>query len=283
VELGVSVPTISGQVSELEDDIGQPLFRRQGRGRQLSDTGQLVFDYAERIFGLGKDLTDALLRRPGGLPGRLVVGIADAVPKLVARSVIEPALKLSYPMRLVCRQDKHDRLVAELAAYELDVVISDQPAGTGARATTGTALRAFNHMLGECGISMLAPPALARRLKDDFPRSLDGVPMYMPTVNTPLRAQIDAWLDSIPARPVIEAEFEDSAMLKTFGQLGHGVFPVATVIETEACRQYHVTPVGRVKTVRERFYALTVQRRIIHPAVALICGAARHQMFAGAT
>ncbi len=272
-ELRLAQPTISGQIRALEDSLGEKLFRRVGRRLVLTEMGHTVFRYADEIFSLGRELLDAVKGRPTGRPIRLLVGVADAVPKLIAHRLLEPALRLPEAIRIVCREDKPERLFAALSVHALDLVLSDAPIGPGIN------VRAFNHLLGECGVTFFGSARLAAAHRRGFPRSLDGAPVLLPAENTTLRRSLDQWFDAQGVRPVVTSEFEDSALLKVFGQAGVGLFAAPSVIEAEVCRQYGVRVVGRVASVRERFYAISVERRLKHPAVVAISEAARGKLF----
>lgn len=271
--LHLSQPTISAQIRALEKALKVKLFERRGRGLAMTETGRLVYRYADEIFGVGRELQDTLKGRKVGLPLRLAVGIVDAMPKRVAYHLLEPALRLAEPVRLSCSEGKPEALLGELALQNLELVLSDAPLGVGAK------VRAYSHQLGECGVSILGTLDLAEAYRDPFPASLDGAPMLLPTDNTTLRRSLDHWLDARGIRPVVVGEFEDSALLKAFGQAGVGLFPVPSVIEEEVQRQYGVEFVGRLEAVRERFYVITAERRLKHPAVVAISEAARHEFF----
>ena len=272
-ELRLAQPTVSGQLRILEDNLGEQLFRREGRQMVLTDIGRVVFRYADEIFGIGRDLLDTLKRRPIGRPTTLHVGVSDAVPKLIAFRLLEPALKLADPVRIVCREDRYDRLLGDLATHELDLVVADAPIGPASR------VKAFNHLLGECGITFFGVPALAAAHRRRFPRSLDGAPMVLPVEHTALRRMLDHWFASQGIRPEVRSEFEDSALLKVFGQAGVGIFAAPTAIELEVRRQYGVRIVGRTDAVRERFYVISTERRLQNPAVVAISESARHTLF----
>lgn len=272
-ELRLAQSTVSGQIRSLEQSLGEKLFARSGRRLVLTEMGRVVFRYADEIFSLGRELRDAVKGRPVGRPLNLVVGVADVVPKLVARRLLEPALKLSEPIRLVCREDKPERLLAQLAVHDLDVVLSDGPVAPS------ISVRAFSHLLGDCGVVFFAKPELAAAHKRSFPRSLDGAPMLLPTENTALRRSLDQWFATRGLRPKIVGEFEDSALLKVFGQTGLGIFPAPSVIADEVQRQYQVRAVGTLDEVRERYYAISVERKLKHPAVVAICEEARQKLF----
>ncbi len=269
MQLRLAQPTISGQIRALEESLGEKLFQRLGRRLILTEVGRIAFRYANEIFSLGSEFHEVLKGRPTGRPLRLRVGVADAVPKLVAYRLLEPALHLSEPVQIICREDKPDRLLAELAIHSLDVVLSDAPIGPTIR------VRAFNHLLGEYGISFFATPLLARKCRKGFPKSLNGIPLLLPTENTALRHSIDQWLVANEIRPLVAGEFEDSALLSVFGQTGMGIFTAPSIIESEVQRQYQVQVVGRVNGIREKFYAISVERKLKHPAVLAILEAAR--------
>ena len=272
-ELRLAQSTVSTQLRTLEEVLGEKLFARTGRRLVLTDVGRLVFRYADEIFGLGRELLETVKGRPTGQPMRLTVGIADAVPKLIAYRLLRPALTGAEPVRIICREDKPDRLLAQLAVHGLDLVLSDAPIGPT------TKVRAFNHLLGECGVTFFATPALARTCRRGFPRSLGGAPMLLPTDNTALRRSLDDWFESEDIRPRVASEFEDSALLMAFGQAGMGLFPAPSAIERQVRSQYGVVVVGRLDTVRERFYAISGERRLKHPAVVAISEAARQRVF----
>ncbi|TMB59558.1 MAG: transcriptional activator NhaR [Deltaproteobacteria bacterium] len=272
-ELRLAQSTVSTQLRTLEEVLGEKLFARTGRRLVLTDVGRLVFRYADEIFGLGRELLETVKGRPTGQPMRLTVGIADAVPKLIAYRLLGPALTGAEPVRIICREDKPDRLLAQLAVHGLDLVLSDAPIGPT------TKVRAFNHLLGECGVTFFAAPALARTCRRGFPRSLGGAPMLLPTDNTALRRSLDDWFESEDIRPRVASEFEDSALLMAFGQAGMGLFPAPSAIERQVRSQYGVVVVGRLDTVRERFYAISGERRLKHPAVVAISEAARQRVF----
>jgi LysR family transcriptional activator of nhaA len=272
-QLHLTQPTISGQLRCLEETLGAKLFVRAGRNLALTDTGRLVFRYADEIFTLGRELQDTLLGRPAGRPLRLIVGIADTLPKLVAYRLIEPALGLPEPVQVVCEQGKPEQLLAQLALHTLDVVLTDGPVGAG------TGIRAFSHLLGECGVSFFGTARLASVYRRGFPRSLDGAPMLLPAENTVMRRSLEQWFDATGIRPLVRGEFADPALLKIFGQNGAGVFAVRSALEEETQRQHKVRLLGRVESIRERFYAISLERKLKHPAVVAITEAARRQVF----
>lgn len=275
--LRLSPSTVSGQLRLLEAQVGEPLFTRAGRGLALTEVGRLVLRHADEIFSSGRALQEALRGRPAGRPAVLQVGVADVVPKLVSQRLLAPALALPQPYRLVCREDRYDRLVADLATHDLDVVIGDAPV------SPSLPVRAFNHLLGECGVEFFAAPRLAKDLWGGFPASLDGRPVLLPTRGSTLRQALDEWFSGLGIRPRVVAEIEDSALLKAFGQAGAGAFPAAAAVSQEVQRQHRVRSIGRVESIRERFYAVTIERRLSHPAVLAISASARAGVFGAVT
>lgn len=271
--LHTSPSSISSQIKQLERSLGGPLLRRTGRRVEPTELGRLVLGYADEIFGLGRELVDvAAGRAPERTPG-LRIGVADVVPKLVARALIAPALKLPDPVPISVREDRPSELFSELAAHELDVVLSDEPLPDGAR------LKAFSHLLGESPITLLAERRLAAKLRARFPSSLDGAPILLPSPHTSLRRALDAWFDQRGFHPRVVGEFDDSALLKAFGQDGHGVFAVPSVIEEVVREQHDVRVMGRLPDVVERFYAISPERRIRHSGVLAITRRARDGLF----
>lgn len=272
--LRLSHPTLSAQIHALEDRLGEKLFTRAGRRLALTEMGRVVFRYADDIFTLGREMLDAVKDRSTGQPLRLDVGVVDVVPKLVVRRLLQPAQDLPVPVRLVCREGPLDRLLADLAVHSLDVVISDAPLPAGG------SVRAFHHLLGDTGVSFFGVKALAEPNRRDFPRSLHGAPMLLPLEHLALRRSLNPWFARHGIRPRIVAEFEDNALLEQFGADGAGIFAGPSVVEREIAARYGVRMLGRVDEVRERFYAITVQRRLQHPAVVAITDGARQSLFA---
>ena len=272
-ELHLTQPAVSAQIRMLERAFGEKLFVKRGRNLALTDVGRLVYRYADEIFLLGREMQETLAGRPSGRPQRLVVGVCDQVPKLIAFRLLEPVLRQGDAVHLVLRDDKPERLFADLAIHSLDLVISDTPVGASAK------VRAFNHLLGETDVTIYGAPALAAHYRKRFPESLAGAPFLLPTEGTTLHRSLAAWFDSIGVRPNIVAEIDDSAVLKVFGQGGIGLFASPTAIEADVMQQYGVKPVGRVESVRERFYAVSIERRITHPIVKEISSEARAKLF----
>jgi LysR family transcriptional activator of nhaA len=263
-ELRLAPSTISAQVHRLEQTLAEELLRKSGRRLALTEMGRLVYGYADEIFSTGREMLEAVRGRPTGRPMRLVVGVADVVPKLVAQRLIEPALRLAEPVQVVCREASPEQLLDALARHTVDLLVTDAPVGPEVK------VRAFNHLLGESGVSFVAAPRLARACRRGFPRSLDGRPMLMPTENMAIRRSLDQWLEERSIRPRVVGEFEDGALLGEFGTAGHGVFVTPTMVEKPMLRAHRVRVVGRTAAVRARVYAVSAQRRLEHPAVAAI-------------
>ena len=273
--LHLAQPTLSSQIKKLETSVGHKLFDRSGRSMTLTETGQLVYRYADEIFGLGRELADILHNRTEEDRSRLLVGVQGALPKLVVYELLRPALESrdDGEYQVTCFEGKISELLGELALHRIDVVIADRPL------TPDTNVRAFNHLLGKCGVTVFGTGQLSRKFKNKFPESLDSAPMLLPTQNTTLRRQLEQWFDEKGIHPIIAHEFEDSAVLKVFGQAGHGLFVTPTAIEAEVCRQYSVKVVGRIPEVVERFYAISIEKRLKHPAVLKISESARNRLF----
>lgn len=256
--------TVSSQIGKLEEAFEGKLFVRVGRTLKPTDLGHHVFRYADEIFSIGRELIDSVDKFPLACRIPLRIGVEDVLPKMIVRMLLEPVLKLTEPIRLICFEDKKKKLLADLSLHKLDAVLSDSPMGTD------LSVKAYNHFLGECGITFFAVAELAVSLRVGFPHSLHGAPLLLPMEKTFLRGQLDLWFDSLNIKPVVIGEFSDSALLKAFGQEGDGVFPAPSIIESEIERQYKVQVVGRTKTAREKFYVISIERKIHHPAVAAI-------------
>jgi LysR family transcriptional activator of nhaA len=273
-KLRLAQPTISTQIKTLEEQLGVALFDRSGRRLELTEAGRETFRYADEIFSLGRELVEHL--QGGGLArSRLNIGITHVVPKLVAYRLIEPALSLEAGMSVHCQHDRFERLLTRLAAHEVDLIVSDVPLGPG------VSVKAFNHLLGQSEVSFFAVPALAAKLRRGFPSSLDGAPLLLPMPGAMLRRELDRWFEAEGLRPQIVGEFDDSALLKVFGQSGAGVFAGPSVIEDEIKQQYGVNLVGRTNAIHERFYVITVERRLRHPGVVAISTTAKSTLFTG--
>jgi len=274
--LRLAQPTISGQIRALEETLGEKLFARQGRNLVLTEFGRVVYRYADEIFSLGQEMVDVLKGRPTGRPARLAVGVSDLVPKLVVYRILNPAMQLADPVQIVCRESSPDVLINELSMHELDLVLTDSPVPPGGR------FKAYSHMLGASGVSVFAQAGLAAEYYRQFPQSLDGAPFLLPLENSMLRRSLDHWFDDNRIRPRIVAECQDSALLKTFGHSGAGLFVAPTVVEEDVRSMYKVDVIGRIPEVQERFYAISIERKFKNPAVTAILDSAREQLFATA-
>ncbi|HEX9265078.1 MAG TPA: transcriptional activator NhaR [Candidatus Binatia bacterium] len=272
-ELRLTQATVSAQLKSLDHALGEKLFRKAGRYLTLTETGKVVFRYADEIFSLGREMMGTLKGRPQGRLARLTVGVADVMPKLVAYQLIEPALRLTDSHRIVCREGTNKELLSALAVHDIDVVLTDSQIDPAIN------VKAFCHLLGECGMTLFGTSKLAAACRGKFPQCLDGAPFLLPTNNTAARRSLDQWFETEKIRPVIIAEFEDSALLQVFGQRGLGLFFVPSVISAEVRRQFNVKVIGRVSTVREQFYAISLDRKLKHPAVLAISEAARSRLF----
>lgn len=272
-QLRLAPPTISAQLRTFEESLGEKLLVRSARGVQPTEVGQIVYRYADDIFALGREMVDTVKGRPTGKPLKVVVGIADVVPKEISHALIEPALQLREPVQITCREDNQEHLLAQLAIQELDVVLSDTPIGPPAR------IRAYNHLLGECGTTFFATPGLQRQYRRRFPQVLQDAPILLPADNTNFRLALDHWFDDQAIRPRVVGQFEDFALLRRFGESGAGIFPAPSVLEKLFRQQKGVRLIGRTEAVRNRYFAISVERKLKHPAVVAICEAARHRLF----
>jgi LysR family transcriptional regulator, transcriptional activator of nhaA len=276
-ELRLSQPTISAQLRSLEESLGEKLFTRQGRKLVLTEAGQVVWRYAEEIFTLGNELTEVLKGRPRNRPLRLIVGVSDLIPKLIAYRILQPALAIKGGVFMECYEDTPEKLLLSLSAHELDLVLTDAPAYSVAR------VRVFNHLLGSSGVGLFASPPLARFYKKRFPHSLSGAPFLLPMKNSTLRQILDQWFDSHSIRPRILAEFQDAALLTAFGQAGAGIFAAPLAIEREVRSRYRVSRLGEVGPRVAEYYAVSAERKIKHPAATVIAEVARHKLFGSAS
>ncbi len=267
--LRLAQPTLSQQVRALEGAFGEPLFERAGRGLKLTEGGRTVFRFADEIFALGRELQDTMRGRPTGRPARLAVGVADVVPKAVAYRLLAPALALPEPVRVVCHEGAPERLLAELALHGLDLVICDAPLAPAAK------LRAFSHPLGESPVVVFGSRPLARRFGPGFPASLAGAPFLLPMAASALRRALDQWFAERDIAPEVAGEFEDAALLQAFGQAGVGLFAGPAALGAELGERYDLAVVGELRPLAERYYAISGERRIKHPAVVAIAEAAR--------
>jgi len=272
--LHLTPQTISGQLRELEDQMKVKLFEKSGRNLVLTDSARVVFSYADEMFRLGDELQDVLEGRIPGAALTLTVGVAMVVPKLLAYRVLAPVLSMPEPVRLVCHEAPLAELLADLSVHKLDLVLADSPVSPALN------IRAYNHTLGESGISFFAVQKSARKYSARFPQSLDGAPMLMPTASSALRRMLEQWFERQEVKPRVVAEFEDRALMKAFGEADAGIFTSPTAVEADVVAKYGVRVIGRSDEIRERFYAISAERRIKHPAVSAITEAARSELFA---
>lgn len=267
-KLHVTPQSISTQIRQLEEAIGSTLWRRAGRKLELTDTGNLVLEYAERLFTVGEALKDALRERPTAARSVFRVGVTGSVVKVVAYRLVEPVLRMDPPPRLLCREGRLQELLALLAVHELDLVVSDRPMHSSMN------VRGFNHLLVECGVTFLAAPPLARRMRGRFPHGMDGAPMLLPGGDSAVRPQLLAWFDTVGVRPDVIGDFDDTAVMKAFGQAGAGIFVMPTMVAKETAKQFGVLPIGSTDKVLHQVYAVTAERRLSNPAVLAIQAAA---------
>ena len=272
--LAVSQPSISAQIRQLEEALGEKLFRRSGRGLVLTDAGRMVFDYADQIISVGRELLSAVRQKSPGRLAAFNVGITDSVPKLVAREILAPVFHIAEPFRTVCREGKIEDLLPQLAQHRLDLVIADEPASSSLKFKT------FNHLLGGCGVSFCAVPDVAKRLRRRFPASLHAAPALLPTENTSLLRTIQGWFDSHGVHPRVLAEFEDSALMRTFALDVQGFFPVHSVAVAETVARYGSKQIGEADGCRNDFYAITAERQLKHPAILAVTENAQLRLFA---
>lgn len=267
--LHLTPQTISGQINLLEDNLGQPLFTRSGRNLELTETGRLALTYAEEIFALSAELEETMRNQADDRPMLFKAGTADVVPKTIAYRLLSPILEMPELLRIQCRENSLEQLLADLALHRVDVVLADGPI------PPGIDVRGFNHPLGECGIGFFGTAELAGDLAGDFPQSLNGAPLLIPSDINRVHDRLLRWLEGLRIYPRIVGEFDDSALMKVFGQAGVGIFVAPTAIAEEVENQYGVTQLGQTDAVREQFFAISVERRISHPAVSVITEAAR--------
>ena len=272
-QLNLTPQTISGQISLLEQTYGIELFRRVGRQLELTEAGRQTLPYAEQMFQLGGELELMLRARPNEQQILFRVGVADVVPKSIVYRLIAPTMELTEPLRITCREDKLERLLADLAIQRLDLVISDSPM------PSHLDIKGYSQKLGECGISFFATAELAARYGQDFPRSLHGAPLLIPGAETVVRSRLQRWFAEQQIQPQIVGEFDDSALMQAFGQSGSGIFIGPSVIADEVKRQMGVEVIGQTDAVSESFYAISVERKVKHPGIVAITEGARRELF----
>lgn len=267
--LHITPQTISGQISLLEEQLGKALFSKVGRNLELTDTGHMVLSYADEIFSLGSELEQSVRIASGDRTQLLRVGIADSIPKSIAYRLLAPAMSLEDPTRLVCKENSLEDLLGELALHKLDMIIADGPI------PPHLAVRGFNHFLGECGTSFMAAPNLIEQVEGGFPACLRGAPFLIPSDQSLIQIQLLQWLEKHHLHPKIMGEFDDRALMKTFGQAGAGVFIVPSAIAEEVAKQFQVEIIGSTEEIREQFFAIATEQRLSNPAIIAITDAAK--------
>lgn len=274
-KLHLAHPTISAQIHRLEDVLGERLFARQGRRLVLTDFGRVALRYAEEIFALGREFVETANGRPTRRPARLAVGVLDSLPKSIVYRVLEPAFRLENRPRVITQEGRSaEAFIVDLATQAIDLVLADAPLSPSAT------VRAFSHPLGDCGTSFFASPSLAKATRKQFPRSLDDAPFLMPSANSAFRRALEGWFDSQNLKPQVVADLEDLALAMVIGEAGLGVFAAPSVVEKDILQRYKVQLVGQAKNLRQHFYAISLERKIKHPAVQAICAGARTDVFA---
>ncbi len=271
--LWVSEPTVSQQIKALEKALGEKLLRRSGRRLITTEIGQFVYEQADEIFSRGQDLLKAVKTKSPLHATRVSVGITDAMPKLLSCMILEPLLRLDHPVRLECEEDQLARLLVDMAEFRLDAIISDVALPEDSK------VKAWDRPVAQCGVSFLAAPSLIAGRHPQFPDCLQKLPLILPTPHCALRRSLDQWFRDENIQPLISGEFGDSALLSTFGQLGHGVFPVPTLVEQSVREMYKVKRIGSVRKLKQRFYAILPEKRITHPGLAAICNGKRNELF----
>lgn len=272
-QLHLTPQSISGQLGELETSLGVELFQRAGRGLVLSDAGQRILGYAEKIFALGDELLDVVHNESAGPRRPFCVGIADSVAKSVVQRVIAPALQLQEPLRLICREGRLTFLLAELAVHHLDMVIADRPMPPNLN------VRGYSHLLGTSDLSVFAAPGLAAKLPGEFPALLEDAPFLLPGEDVAIRPRLEQWFMTHNVRPRIIGEFDDSALITAFGAAGAGLFVAPTAISEALFQQYGVLSLASIAALKEELYAITTERHLTHPAIVAIRDAARDEVF----
>ena len=263
-KLHVSQSAISAQIAALEAMLGEKLFRRSPRGLTLTETGHQAFSYAEEIFALGQDFLQSIKQRPTARPLRVRIGIADSLPKLISQEIVRPVFLLPQSVHAIFTEGKAADLLAQLAVYRLDLVLADEPA------PSGFPLKAFNHLLGESGVTLCAEPKLAVRLRRRFPRSLHHEPMLLPTSGTALRRTVERWFQEQGIQPRAVAEYDDTALMMMAAADELGCFPLPTLAVKEAVSRYGFQAVGEARGCAVQFYAISAERKLTHPAVMAI-------------
>ena len=267
--LRTSQPSICAQVKQLEVALGEKLYRRSGRSIALTDFGRVIYGYAEEIFALGRELLTTAKRAPSSRAVSLQVGVVDSFPKLLSLEILRPAFSHAPRIQITCREGKLEDLIGQLGAHRLDALFADEPPPAGAQVKT------FTQSIGSCGVTFCAAPGLAKTLSGRFPKNLDGAPMLLPTQNTALRRDLEKWFRSTGITPEVVGEFEDAALAKIVATDGIGVTVVPTLVLAEAIERYGFVPVGQTMECEIHLYVITAERRIEHPAVAMLAGKAK--------
>lgn len=270
--LHLTPQTISGQLKLLEESVGEALFNRVGRGLVMTETGHMVYQYADEIFTLGAELTSRVKTGSVVVPAVLAVGAVNSIPKLVVSRVLQPVLNSDISIRLVCREGGLEELLGDLAVHQLDLVLSDRPI------PSGLSVKAFTHPLGSSEIALFAKKSTTKKYEKQFPQSLDKAPILLPTMDNPIRRALDEWFDQVGVSPMLVAEFEDSALMKAFGEAGSGIFPAPAAISAEVEQMYQCRRIGPNLPVEEKYYAISPERKLKHPAVLKIIEYAREQL-----
>ena len=273
--LHLTPQTISGQLKLLEESVGEPLFNRIGRGLVMTEPVHMVYLYADEIFTLGAELTSRVKTGRVIVPAMLAVGVVNSIPKLVASRILQPVLHSDIPVRLVCREGSLEALLGDLAVHQLDLVLSDRPI------PSGLSVKAFSHALGSSELALFGKKGTTRQYEKDFPHSLDKAPILLPTMDNPIRRALEEWFDQQGISPTLVAEFEDSALMKAFGEAGNGIFPAPVAISEEVELMYHCRRIGPAIAVEEKYYAISPERKLKHPAVLNIIETARNQLLLG--
>lgn len=271
--LDVAIQTISAQLGLLEQSVGKSLLAPQGRRLVLTEAGRIALGYADQIFLLGEQMQEALASADIDRAMRLTVGISDSVPKLISSRLLEAALSLPERVKLICYEDNFESLLGDLSVHKLDVVLTDRPV------PSGTTLRVFSHLLGESEVMLFGVPQLAKKYRAEFPASLKSAPLLLPTRNNAVRGRIDHWFETHELRPNVVGEFDDNALLNTFGRSGLGLFPASAALAANVEEQFGAIPVGELAEVREQFYAISNERKIKHPAIEAILSAIHGKVF----
>jgi LysR family transcriptional regulator, transcriptional activator of nhaA len=272
--LHVTQPTVSSQIRELEEMLGESLLVRDSKKLALTEAGQIVFRHADKIFELGHDMVEEVRGRPTGKPVEMTVGLVNSVPKLLAHRLLQPVLGSAEVTRLSCFEDRFENLLESLSDHQLDLVLSDAPL------SPHRGQRVYNHLLGESSVYFFGTERLVTRFRRGMPGSLNGAPMLLPTPNTALRHSLDRWFTERAVTPHVVGEFEDPALMKVFGESGVGIFPALAAVEADIRRLCDVRVLGTANGLVERFYAISTERRIKHPGVAAITEGARHRLLA---